>query len=75
MKFVRTLGKYFKYQNRNLYSSFSLIFTEKFTKEQQKIALKFLTAIESVTLGFEMHYNLGSILSIKLANYRPNTLV
>jgi len=32
MKFLRKLGKYFKYQNRNVFSSFSLFFTDELTK-------------------------------------------
>lgn len=60
MKFVRKLGKYFKYQNRNAFTAFSLVFTEDFDRVQREKALKFLTAVESITLGFELHHNIGS---------------
>jgi hypothetical protein len=29
MKFIRYLGKYFKYQNKNKFAAFSLLFTDK----------------------------------------------
>lgn len=75
MKWFRKLGKYFKYQNRNVFSAFSLLFTDEFTEVEKEKALKFLTAVESITLGFELHHNIGSKFLNNVANYRPNTLV
>jgi hypothetical protein len=75
MKVLRKMGKYFKYQNKNLYSSFALLFTEKLDVEARDKALNFLTAVESITLGYELHHNIGSMIIINTANYRPNTLV
>lgn len=60
MKWFRKLGRYFKYQNKNVFSAFSLLFTDEFTVVEREKALKFLTAVESITLGFELHNNIGS---------------
>jgi hypothetical protein len=35
MKWFRKLGKYFKYQNRNVFSAFSLLFTDEFTQVEK----------------------------------------
>ena len=66
MRWFRKLGKYFKYQNRNVFSAFSLLFTTEFTSVEREKALNFLTAVESITLGFELHHNIGSIILIYL---------
>ena len=61
ISYIKTIFPYFKYENKGLYSSLSLLLlTDKLTPHQQQQAVKFLTALESVNLGFILHYSIGS---------------
>jgi len=49
---LKWIGKYFKYNHQNMYSSLSLLFSFPADQGQNIQAVKFMAAVECVTLGF-----------------------
>lgn len=54
------LLKIFEYENKNIYSAFSLLGSSNITSAQRQQAVQFLTALELVNLGFSLHHSIGS---------------
>jgi hypothetical protein len=53
---LKRLGGALKYQERNLHSALGLVLKKSELSDAQ---VRFLAAIEAVTLGFELHNSVG----------------
>lgn len=61
LSILKRLGSALKYPGRNLYSALGLAMKEVPLSEAQ---VKYLAAIEAVTLGFELHNSVGGTSSL-----------
>ena len=62
LSILRMALPHFHYENRNIRPALGLTFTDSLTEKQSAIATKYLSGLESVTLGFSLHYMVGSSL-------------
>jgi hypothetical protein len=54
----------FTYENKMIYPALSLIKSSELSRSQRESAVKFLTALELVNLGFSLHHSIGSKLNV-----------
>lgn len=68
LRLLRWMGRALHYADRNLHSALGFVLGENKASEAQ---VKYLAAIEAVTLGFEMHNSVGGIAFIIKVDSSP----
>lgn len=72
LKLLRWIGRALSYTDRSLHSALGFVLGEN---EASEAHIKYLAAIEAVTLGFEMHNSVGGNAYIHLGHFVPNPIV
>jgi hypothetical protein len=57
---LKPIFKRFDYENKRAFAALSLVRSQQLQPPQHETAVKFLTALELVNLGFSLHCSVGS---------------
>ena len=67
------LFKHFNYENKGNHIALSLfLLSQNLNIEKQEQAIKFITALELINLGYTLHHSVGSKLCINKESYKLN---